>query len=81
MYNYFSYIGIATTLLKSVESYAMKNKYKEIYLHVETDNIKAKNLYLKNDYIEVPKSDWATIFTMSRLHKPVCNYILLWKQF
>lgn len=71
--------GVATQLLKEIEYYALKNSYEDIYLHVEVDNIAARNMYTKLGYNEVPKYDWATMFTESRLHKSVDQYVFLWK--
>jgi GNAT superfamily N-acetyltransferase len=72
-------IGVATSLLRSIELYAERNLYKEVYLHVEVENTVARGLYIKNGYSEVAKCDWATVFTMARLHKPADSYVLLWK--
>ena len=72
-------MGIATQLLEAIELYALRNNYHEIYLHVEVDNKAARAMYLKNNYFEVPLYDWALVFTESRLHKSVDNYVLLWK--
>ena len=70
--------GIATQLLLAIELYAFQNHYKEIYLHVEVDNVVARTMYFKNGYAEVPRHDWALVFTESRLHKSVDSYVLLW---
>ena len=72
-------IGVATSLLKYVERFALDNKYAEIYLHVEVDNAVAKNLYVKNGYLEVARSSWSRAFTMERLSKPPDTYVMLWK--
>jgi len=73
-------MGIATHLLNAAEAYALQNSYQEIYLHVETDNEAARNLYRKNGYIEVPQTESTLSFTKQRLHKPPDCYVLLWKQ-
>ena len=70
--------GIATQLLLAIELYAYQNHYQEIYLHVEVDNVVARNMYFKNGYVEVPRCEWASIFTQSRLHKSVDSYVFLW---
>jgi RimJ/RimL family protein N-acetyltransferase len=72
-------LGIATQLLDAIESYATQNNYEEIYLHVEVDNMIARAMYLKNGYLVVPQYHWAQAFTESRLHKPVDQYVFLWK--
>lgn len=72
-------IGVATGLLQYVELFALRNQYKEIYLHVEVENTVARNLYIKNGYLEVVGCDWARAFTMERLHKPPDSYVMLWK--
>jgi ribosomal protein S18 acetylase RimI-like enzyme len=72
-------IGVATSLLQYVESFALSNLYNELYLHVEVDNIVARNLYIKNGYLEVDDRDLARAFTMERLHKPPDTYVMLWK--
>lgn len=72
-------MGIATQLLQAIELYAVQNNYEEIYLHVEVDNSVGRNLYYKFGYEEVPRYDWAVVFTQRRLHKSVHNYILLLK--
>eukprot|EP00607_Mallomonas_marina_P006486 CAMPEP_0182430664 /NCGR_PEP_ID=MMETSP1167-20130531/42409_1 /TAXON_ID=2988 /ORGANISM="Mallomonas Sp, Strain CCMP3275" /LENGTH=261 /DNA_ID=CAMNT_0024616019 /DNA_START=55 /DNA_END=840 /DNA_ORIENTATION=+ len=73
-------MGIATHLLDAAETYALKNEYQEIYLHVEVDNEPARTLYQKNGYIEVPETEWALAFTKHRLHKPPESYVLMWKE-
>ena len=72
-------IGVATSLLQYVESFALSNLYNELYLHVEVDNIVARNLYIKNGYVEVDDRDLARAFTTERLHKPPDTYVMLWK--
>ena len=70
--------GIATQLLLAIELYAFQNHYQEIYLHVEVDNVVARTMYFKNGYVEVPRYEWAAVFTESRLHKSVDSYVFLW---
>ena len=72
-------IGVATSLLQSVELFALRNQYREIYLHVEVENAIARSLYIKNGYLEIGDCDWARAFTMQRLHKPPDSYVMLWK--
>lgn len=71
--------GIATALLKEVETYAIENDYRDIYLHVEVGNESARNLYIRNGFIEVLPLTWAIQFTEKRLHKSWVQYILLYK--
>jgi len=73
-------MGVASLLLKRVEEYAIEHNYRDVYLHVEVDNDKARNLYLKNGFREVLPLDWAINFTEKRLHKPWEHYVLLFKQ-
>lgn len=73
-------IGVATSFLKYVERFALDNHYSEIYLHVEVDNSVARNLYMKNGYLEVASCSWSRAFTMERLSKPPDTYVMLWKQ-
>jgi len=78
--NDFRRLGVATQLLKTVEEYAKKEQYKEIYLHVEVENESAKNLYLRNNYNIVPQYNCVTQFSNTRLVKPAECYIMLSKQ-
>jgi ribosomal protein S18 acetylase RimI-like enzyme len=71
--------GVATGLLQSIELHALRNQYKEIYLHVEVENTVARGLYIKNGYSELARHDWVKVFTTARLHKPEECYVLLWK--
>lgn len=73
-------LGIGSSLLFAMEKYARNEGYKEIYLHVEVDNESARNLYMKNGYMELPATSWAVAFTQKRLHKPPSCYVLLWKE-
>jgi ribosomal protein S18 acetylase RimI-like enzyme len=73
-------MGIATSLLKAVEQYAVDKGYEEIYLHVETNNQGALKLYGKNGYDRVATSDDVVRFTEHRLHKPYDCYVLLHKK-
>ena len=72
-------IGVASSLLRYVEQFAIQNQYEEIYLHVEYDNLIARSLYIKNGYSEIVDCDWSRAFTMQRLHKPPDSYVMLWK--
>ena len=72
-------IGVASSLLRYVEQFAIQNQYEEIYLHVEFDNLIARSLYIKNGYSEIVDCDWSRAFTMQRLHKPPDSYVMLWK--
>lgn len=72
-------IGVASSLLRYVELFAIQNQYEEIYLHVEVDNAIARSLYIKNGYSEIKDCDWSRAFTMQRLHKPPDSYVMLWK--
>ena len=72
-------IGVASSLLRYVELFAIQNQYEEIYLHVEYDNLIARSLYIKNGYSEIVDCDWSRAFTMQRLHKPPDSYVMLWK--
>lgn len=71
--------GVATALLKEVEAYALENDYRDIYLHVEVGNESARNLYIRNGFIEVLPLTWAIQFTEKRLHKSWVQYLLLYK--
>ena len=71
--------GIATALLEEVETYAIENDYRDIYLHVEVGNESARNLYIGKGFIEVLPLTWAIQFTEKRLHKSWVQYILLYK--
>eukprot|EP01038_Epipyxis_sp_PR26KG_P009405 gene9405-12666_t len=73
-------LGIATALLKSVEFYAVKNGYEEIYLHVETENPVAQKMYLKNGYIIYPSSEPSNRFTESHLQRPAGAYVFMYKR-
>ena len=75
----FRKMGIASSLLSAVEEYALQNKFTEIYMHVETSNTVASNLYAKNGYSVVPTCEWAIKFTEFRLKKPADGYFLLIK--
>jgi len=68
--------GIATKLLKSVETYAREHDFQEVYLNVEIDNDNAKMLYQKNKYREIPRNDWVIGFTQTRLVKPSESYVM-----
>ena len=75
----FRKMGIASSLLSAVEEYALQNSFMEIYMHVESSNIVACNLYAKNGYSVVPTCEWAIKFTEFRLKKPAEGYLLLVK--
>ena len=72
--------GVASRLLDSVEAYALSNDFRDVYLHVEVGNEVARNMYVKNGFLEVLPLDWAISFTEKRLHKPWQHYVLLFKQ-
>lgn len=72
--------GIATQLLLEIENFARTNLYDEIYLHVEVNNVIARNLYLKLGYKEVTMNENVVAFTETRLQKPADFFVLLWKQ-
>lgn len=71
--------GIASTLLKLAEKYAIKNGYDQILLHVEVGNTKALQLYTRHGYEELPPSKASIQFTENRLHKPSSCYVFLRK--
>jgi ribosomal protein S18 acetylase RimI-like enzyme len=73
-------MGLASKLLKEIDLFCMQNSYDEIYLHVETDNEAAKNLYLKNGFVECPNCDKVVLFTENRLRKSADLYILMKKR-
>jgi ribosomal protein S18 acetylase RimI-like enzyme len=73
-------MGLATKMLAEIENYCIREKYDEIYLHVEVDNFVARKLYQKLGYIELSQSDLKVIsFTESRLQKNAFGFILLRK--
>jgi ribosomal protein S18 acetylase RimI-like enzyme len=72
--------GIASSLLKSAEKYAISNGYESILLHVDVGNHSALKLYEKHGYTLFPSSPASIQFTEARLHKPPMCYIFLWKQ-
>ncbi|MFQ5642241.1 MAG: GNAT family N-acetyltransferase [Thiogranum sp.] len=61
--------GIASRLLKHLDSYALSNGYKSIALTVEKDNLAAKRLYEKLGYVLTDdrkaenKESWVKILT------------------
>jgi ribosomal protein S18 acetylase RimI-like enzyme len=71
--------GLATLLLEEIEKYCKENDYREIYLHVEVDNISARLMYEKNGFVEIPPVDWNIKFTERKLHKSWENYVLLYR--
>lgn len=73
-------LGLASKMLKYIETYCLQNMYDEIYLHVETDNVAAKNMYLKNGYVEIPSCNRVKVFTENRLKKPSDLYVLMKKE-
>ena len=73
-------MGLATKIIKSVESYAKGHNYDEIYLHVDVGNYVARKLYNKLGFIELSQEDEHVIsFTESRLQKSASAFILLKK--
>jgi len=73
-------LGVATKLLQKVESIALKNKYQEIYLHVEKTNDIAQKLYMKNGYQELSTTCHITSFTETRLSNSPGEYVMYGKQ-
>lgn len=73
-------LGVATKLLQKVESIAIKNKYQEIYLHVDKTNDIAQKLYTKNGYQELTETYYTTSFTETRLSNSPGEYVMYGKQ-
>jgi GNAT superfamily N-acetyltransferase len=73
-------MGVATQLIAYIEKHAMLNQFKELYLHVETTNFKARKMYEKLGFVEVPSTDVTNAFTEFRLQKPSSLFVLLWKE-
>jgi len=72
--------GIASSLLKEIENFAVNNNYHEIFLHVEVGNMIARNVYKTHGYKEYPVSEAVVQFTEARLQKPVEYFTLLSKK-
>ena len=71
-------MGIASGLLKNVEEYAVSREFQEVYMHVETGNVVARNLYSKNGYM-AHNCDKSKAFTVAKLKRPAEDFILLRK--
>ena len=75
----FRKMGIATSLLRTIEQYAYNEQFSEVYMHVEVDNVLARNFYAKNGYIGYD-SEEATAFTEGWLKRPAEGVALLVKR-
>lgn len=71
-------MGIASSLLRTIEEYALAKEFREVYMHVETDNIVARNLYDKNGYV-ARNCEKSKAFTTAKLKRPAEGLLLLCK--
>lgn len=73
-------LGIATSLLQTIEQIANSQNFDQLFLHVESQNYPAKNLYLRNGYDYYPISESVAHFTESHLHRSADQFCMLYKE-
>ncbi|RYH20313.1 GNAT family N-acetyltransferase [archaeon] len=73
-------LGIAMSLLHTIESYAFQNGFDELYLHVETFNEPARRLYRKHGFLEQPATQHVSNFTEQLLNRPADSFSLMCKR-
>lgn len=73
------HLGVATALLSAVEDFAIRGHYEEIYLHVETYNLAARQLYRKFGYSLLPPTSAVQEFTTQHLQRDTSAYYFLYK--
>lgn len=72
-------LGLASSLLRTVEEYAKANGFDELFLHVDLGNESGMGLYKKHGFANLGMADWARHFTETRLKKDADHFHFLYK--